>query len=150
MKALTKYILERFTKAAKKPIPQKAKYLSYMDYEDVTEEMVEDFWKDEDYAKNLVPFSDIDPDFQKVYKKAKKNVAVLERPMSRSYTVYFDKDANLLININSGASWSNQNFLHHYADKFKKFKLETAAYTNVSYYNKPVKKWELLYNGKKY
>ena len=126
-----------------------SKSLSFLNYDEITDKMVEDFWNKADYKENLVQIDKIDKDFKNAYEIAKKNVASLEYPMHSGYTVYFDKDGNLLININHGASWSAQNHLSHYADKMGKFKLRTSAWTNVNYFNEKNKIWELLYDGSK-
>lgn len=136
MKSLSQYINE-------------AKSLSFLKYDEITNEMVEKFWNLSEYKENLVPIDKIDKDFKDAYEIAKKNVASLEYPMKSTYTVYFDKDGNLLININHGASWSAQNHLDHYAERMNSFKLKTAAWTNVAFYNEKKKIWELLYDGDK-
>jgi hypothetical protein len=105
--------------------------------------MVDYFWNKERYKDNLIDIADIRPEFRSAYNTAKKNVAMLDYAMSPSYTVHFDKDANLHIMINHGASWSNQNHLHHYAGKCRQyFKLESSAWSAIDN-----DKWELLYDG---
>lgn len=112
-------------------------------YEDVTQEMVDYFFSKERYAEKLVDEKDIRKEFKGAYEKAKKNTAMLDYAMSATYTVYFDKDANLNIWINHGASWSAQNHLHHYANKCSKyFELHTAAWNKLD-----EDKWELLLKG---
>ena len=75
----------------------------------------------------------------------KKNVAMLDYPMSPPYTVHFDQEANLKIMINHGCSWSAQNHLHYYAGKCKDyFKIYTSAWSVVD-----EEVWELLYDGQK-
>ena len=134
MKSIKDYLVE-----AKKWLPKeewikqqreakKKSTCAFNDYEDVTQEMVDKFWEKERYAEKLIDKKDIRKEWQDAYDTAKKNVAMLDYAMSSSYSVYFDKKANLTITINTGASWSYQNHLHHYADKCKKyFKLDTMA-----------------------
>lgn len=149
MKLLNNFILEKLTvssstKVDKDDKPKKVN-CSFVKYENVTQEMVDAFWDQERYAEKLIPYEDIRKEFQGAYEKAKKNVAMLEYPMTSSYTVYFDKDANLTIWINHGASWSAQNHLSHYASKCGKyFKLQTAAWCALD-----EDKWELLFKGNK-
>ena len=118
---------------------------AFNDYEDVTQEMIDKFWSQERYAEKLVDEKNIRKEWKAAYDTAKKNTAMLDYAMTPGYTVYFDKNANLLITINHGASWSNQNHLQHYADKCKKyFKLDSMASGYVDN-----EKWELLFDGKK-
>lgn len=108
--------------------PKQPTSLSFMDYDEVTPELVNRFWSQDRYAQGLININKVRPDFQPAYEKAKKNVAMLEYAMSPSYTVYFDREGNLYIHVNTGASWSLQNHLHHYAGKCAKhFKLWSAA-----------------------
>lgn len=118
---------------------------AFNNYEDVTQEMVDKFWEKPAYAKNLVGLDNIRFEWKPAYEKAKKNVAMLDYPMSPSYTVHFDREANLKIMIHHGCSWSAQNHLHHYAGKCKDhFKIYTSAWSVV---DEGV--WELLYDGQK-
>jgi hypothetical protein len=124
---------------------QKPNKCAFNKYEDVTPEMVNKFWSQERYAVNLVDINNIRPEFQPAYEKAKKNVAMLDYAMMPSFTIYFDRNANLNILVNTGASWSIQNHLHHYAEKCKNyFKLYSAAWSAID-----DSKWELLYNGRR-
>jgi len=115
---------------------------AFNDYDEVTQSMVDRFWEDDRYAEKLIDINDIRPEWRNAYETAKKNVAMLDYAMSSSYTVYFDKNANLNILINSGASWSAQNHLHHYANKCRDyFKLDTAAWSVID-----DNIWEPLFN----
>ena len=123
---------------------EQPRYCAFAKYEDVTPEMVNKFWSQDRYAANLVDISNIRPEFQQAYERAKKNVAMMDYAMLPSFTIYFDRDANLNILVNTGASWSLQNHIHHYADKCRNyFKLYSAARSVIDH-----DKWELLYDGK--
>ena len=118
---------------------------AFNDYEDVTQEMVDKFWNQERYAEKLVDEKNIRKEWKDAYETAKKNVAMLDYAMTPGYNVYFDQNANLLITINHGASWSEQNHLSHYAGKCSKyFKLDSMASGRIE-----DDKWELLFDGKK-
>ena len=117
---------------------------SFMDYEEVTPDIVNAFWNTERYSGGLVPIDGIRPEFRPAYEIAKKNTAMLAYAMSPSYTVYFNKSGDLFIQVNTGASWSLQNHLAHYAGKCSNyFKLYTAAYSLMD-----DNEWELLYKRK--
>ena len=126
-----------------KQTPPKPRYCAFSNYEDVTPEMVNRFWSQERYAVNLLDINDIRPEFRPAYEKAKKNVAMLDYAMMPSFSIYFDKEGNLDIMVHTGASWSIQNHLHHYADKCKDyFTMRSAAWSAIDH-----EKWELLYDG---
>ena len=150
MKSLKIYLTEKWLPREEWEKQQQAKHESkkretcaFNDYEDVTQEMVDNFWKKSEYAENLVEYEDISKEWKPAYEKAKKNVAMLDYAMHDTFTIYFDKDANLSIHVNTGASWSLQNHLHHYADKCKNyFTIKTCANGIIE-----IDKWELLYDG---
>lgn len=149
MKPINNYIQERLTTNRNKVTDYRSyrqqMTCAFNKYDDVTQDMVDRFWSDEEYAKNLIAYSDIRDQFKPVYEIAKKNVAMLDYAMHSNYTVYFDEEANLFIEINHGNSWSAQNHLHHYADKCAKyFKLQTSANSTLD-----SDKWELLFDGKR-
>ena len=129
---------EEYAKTRKKAV------CAFNNYDEVTQDMVNGFWSKERYVEGLVKGEDVREEWRAVYEVAKKNVAMLDYAMSPSYTVYFDKEANLTIHINHGCSWSAQNHLSHYAGRCGKFKLQTAAWSAID-----EKEWELLYDGQK-
>ena len=146
MKSINNFIVEKLKISGSSKIhndSNKRVKCAFMQYEDVTQDMVDAFWEQKEYAEKLVNKNDIRKEFKDAYEIAKKNVAMLDYPMSSKYTVHFDKDGNLTIWINHGASWSAQNHLSHYANKCSKyFKLQTAAWCELD-----KDKWELLYKG---
>jgi hypothetical protein len=122
---------------------RKKNVCAFNNYEDVTPDMVNRFWSQSRYAEGLVPMNYIRPEFQPAYEKAKKNVAMLDYAMSPSYTVYLDREANLYILVNTGASWSLQNHLSHYAGRCRGyFSLDTAGWAQTD-----PNEWELLYTN---
>ena len=148
MKNITFYLFEKWLPKEEWIKQQrelkKKSVCAFNKYDDVTEEMVNNFWSQKDYAEKLIDKKDIRKEFQDIYDVAKKNVAMLDYAMKPTYTVYFDKEGNLYILINHGASWSAQNHLHHYAGKCGKyFTLETAASADID-----KNEYELLYNKK--
>ena len=123
---------------------RKKNICAFNTYNDVTDEMVNAFWNKPSYVDRLIPEDDIRNAFQNVYNIAKKNVAMLDYAMSSNYSVYFDIHGNLYILVNTGASWSSQNHLHHYADKCRNhFTIRTAAWSSEI---NDTDKWEPLYN----
>ena len=144
MKSLYEYINEQWLPKEewlKQQKNKKPKYMSFMDYDDVTDEMVENFWNKDEYKEHLIPEDKIDNKYKKAYNIAKKNVAMLDYVMKPSFTVYFDENADLYIEVNTGASWSIQNHLNYYARKCGRFKLYTAA-GSASFL-----KHQILYDG---
>lgn len=119
-------------------------WCAFRAYDEVTPDMVEKFWSAGRYKDGLIPFENVRDGWKPAYETAKKNVAMLDYAMSPNYSVWFDKQGNLDMHVNTGASWSLQNHLCYYADKCGKFELHTSAWSQED-----PERVELLYDGEK-
>lgn len=110
-----------------------AKYNSFKSFSEITDNDVNNFCKS--YFCKEDETEKYPEDWRDGYQKARKYVAALDYPLhshgGTKYSFFFNKNGDVEIFINNGASWSDQNHLHYYASKLG-FKIGTCAWGRLN------------------
>lgn len=123
-----------------------AKYNSFKSFTEITDKDVYHFWKS--YFNKEDETEKYPEDWRDGYQKARKYVAALDYPLhshgGTKYSFFFNKNGNVEIFINHGASWSDQNHIHYYASKLGfSENIGTSAWKALD-----ETEWKCLYDGR--